>query len=84
MILSRPQFDALRVTLKTTAADMVARYRELGCTVSSMASGPNAAADGRPARSYLVVLLPAQRPGTAPKTLGDCFPKLKLPSQRRK
>ena len=32
-----PQFEALRQQLKATAADLVARLRELGCTVTSAA-----------------------------------------------
>ena len=77
------QFEALRTTLKATPADLVSRYRELGCTVTSVSLGPDATADGRPARSYRVALLPAQPAGAAAVTLSDCFPKLKLPSKRR-
>ena len=80
------QFEALRGTLKTTAADLVARYRELGCTAVSVASAPSpgAATGRRLARAYQVALLPAQGPGMLPKTLGECFPRLKLPISRRK
>lgn len=70
--------------MKTTAADLVARYRELGCTVVSASSGPKAAAEGRPKRSYHVTLLPAPGPGVIPKTLGESFPRLKLPINRKK
>ena len=80
------QFEDLKGTLKTTASDLVARYRELGCTAVSVAPAPNpgAATGKRPARAYQVALLPAQGPGVPPKTLGECFPRLKLPISRRK
>ena len=35
LICALPQFEALRQQLKATAADLVARLRELGCTVTS-------------------------------------------------
>ena len=46
--MTLPQFEALRQQLKATAADLVARLRELGCTVTSAAVTPAKLAKERP------------------------------------
>ncbi len=49
-----PQFEALRQQLKATAADLVARLRELGCTVTSAAvTSPAKPSAEQPAGSQL-------------------------------
>ena len=48
-----PQFEALRQQLKATAADLVARLRELGCSVTSAVVSPAKPSAEQPAGSQL-------------------------------
>jgi len=80
--LGAESFEALRAELKSTAADLVPRFRELGC-VCNPTTVAAAGDDGEPTRvrAYTVALL--KDTSLPAKTLADCFPKIKTGPKRK-
>ncbi|KAF6259060.1 RNA polymerase I associated factor, A49-like protein [Scenedesmus sp. NREL 46B-D3] len=82
--LAPAQFDGLRKELKMTAADVVARFRELGCICKAAKLPTGIAPDGTPSAalsSYSVTLLPGGAANT--KTLEQSFPRAKTGAKQR-
>ncbi|WIA38332.1 hypothetical protein OEZ86_001668 [Tetradesmus obliquus] len=83
--LAPPQFEALRQELKMSAADVVARFRELGCICKAAKLPAGISPDGTPSAalaSYSIALLPGGPSDT--KTLEQSFPKAKTGAKQQR